>query len=348
MASTRNTAVATSGNNVQLANVIRDVYSKEIAFAAQPLLMHESVVTVKEELGKNAGDKIRFLRYATLTGPSAITENVTVETETLSTSYREIGTTEHIRALGFSEKLLLTSMHELLGDAAKALGMNYARNRDMNIRDAAFYGGVPDLATSENPPFSTTLYGGDATARTGLDSADTFSMALVRNAVETLATNKTPKLDGSYICFLTPHQAKGIRSDDDWISVAQYADPSRIFNGEIGRIEDVRFIETTMCQVIKQAANTVDHPVWTDNAAEWTSRTDSTAKVIDDPLGNDSVDVHRALICGAGAFGVASILPVQMRDNGVIDFGRTRNLAYYAIYGTGIVEETFGAILETA
>jgi hypothetical protein len=51
---------------------------------------------------------------------------------------------------------------------------------------------------------------------------------------------------------------------------------------------------------------------------------------------------------GEFAFGHAIALPVELRDNGVRDFGREHGLAWYAIWGTGLLETNHSLRIETA
>ena len=43
---------------------------------------------------------------------------------------------------------------------------------------------------------------------------------------------------------------------------------------------------------------------------------------------------------GDNAFGHAISLPVELRDGGVLDFGREHALAWYSIWGWGVVTES--------
>jgi N4-gp56 family major capsid protein len=382
MANRYNIAGTDTGVFDQLDNVVLDVWSQEIRFTAQPLLRFEALAKNKTDLQATPGSKIKFLRYNALTGPSPIAETASIETETLATSYREMGTIEHAKALGFRELVLRQAMVDVLADASTALGQHYAVNRDMNIRDAVYWGGVPDLsalyygseaATQPSIAGTKTIYGdGSLATRSAITTGATglFCMKGIRAGVEYLATNKVPKFGGdAYICVVHPHQGIAIRQETGWISAVQYADPTRIFNGEIGRIEDVRFIETTQVQIWKGktevGGNHNEAEIWTDNACEYFDRdtTSTNKKRISDGSADATipdwleglaattlpgVDVYRAVLLGEGAIGVADVLPVEMRDNGIQDFGRTRSLGYYAIYGTGVIEETFGCVIETA
>lgn len=115
------------------------------------------------------------------------------------------------------------------------------------------------------------------------------------------------------------HHARGIRDDSEFQNVTSYG---KQYAGEIGRIHDVIFIETTQMPVV-----TVDP----DNT----------------PDSGDEFFKYQALMFGENAFGVATALPVEMRDGGIEDFGRIHKLAWYSIFGTGILWDDNLVRLET-
>jgi len=72
---------------------------------------------------------------------------------------------------------------------------------------------------------------------------------------------------------------------------------------------------------------------------------------------NETVDVHQACVFGANAFGWAigafgddpeTALPLELRESGVLDFGRKRAIAWLAYWGFGIIEDNHIVIVETA
>jgi N4-gp56 family major capsid protein len=325
MANQMNIAGSTTGDMVQLTNVVLDVYSQEILFEAQPQLRFEAICVKRTELGTMPGNKIKFLKYNALSGKPAIAETAQIETDTISTSTLEIAVTEHAKALSFSEFLLRSAMTNTLQDAAVLLGQHYAKFRDSLVRDALLTGSNVLFADPDN-----------TTSRAQLTAAHKFDVELIRAAVEQLAVNKAPKIDGdAYFCFIHPHQARYLRKDPAWVNVNLYASPDSIKAGEIGRIEDVRFIETTQVPLIKKSTQ----DVWADNE----DTGDNTVIAA-----NTVTDVYRAILVGDYAVGLAEGLPVEMRDDGIHDFGRQRKLAYYGIWGAGLIEEGHSLILETA
>lgn len=330
MANITNIAGTTSGNQVKLDNQLLDVYSKEILFTAQPNLKFETVAKVQTELQSVPGTTIKFLRYAALTGSDAIAETATIEAQGMSTSLVSISVSEHAAAIEVSELLLRASTDQVLDRAATLLGNNYALNRDKLVRDV-LYGG------------SNVLYGTSRADRNAITGTDYLTVDLIRDAVETLATNKAPKFGDGYVCFVHPHQARRLRGDSAWINVANYAAPQNMLNGEIGRIEDVRFIETTMVQKVVKGADTTHYVTYDDGVSQGASGAVATTLV---PA--TGVSVYRAIICGDYAVGLAEALPVEMRDNGVVDFGRKHAIAFYGIWGAGLIEGGHCLTIETA
>ena len=70
----------------------------------------------------------------------------------------------------------------------------------------------------------------------------------------------------------------------------------------------------------------------------------------DDPAHDEDLvtdKIYKATLFGDEYYGVAYSLPVQLRDNGVEDFGREHGLAWYSIWGTGLLHDEYGVVIET-
>ena len=63
---------------------------------------------------------------------------------------------------------------------------------------------------------------------------------------------------------------------------------------------------------------------------------------------SNKTNIYQAVIFGDAYYGIAYSLPVELRDNGVEDFGRKRSLAWYAIFGVGLLHDQYGVVIETA
>jgi len=305
-----NTATATGAGLSPLSGVIQVVYSQEVLLAAQPLLKFDQFAVVKTELNVSPGMTIQFLGYDNIPQGGKLTEGTQMTTKTLSTNTRQITVYEYGNAVATSEFLLQTSFRDVMADAAVLLGRDFATVVDSEERAV--------LETS-----TQRVYAGRVASPDLLGTSNILDVRAVKDAVEVLSTKNIPKVNGDfYVAFVHPHQSRNLRDDNAWITAAEYGDPDRIFNGEIGRIEDVVFIETTDLTIIPE--NTGPSPQ------------------------NTSTDVYRAILFGAEAFAKAVALPVEMRDNGIIDFGREHGLAWYTIMGFGTLRDNTVVVISTA
>lgn len=318
------TAVSTGANLVKLDNLTRVVYSREIEFKALPVMRFFQFATVKTELGTTPGLTIQMLTYDNLKLGGKLTEGTRMTTQALSSSMKSITVEEKGNAVAVSELLLQSSFDDVMASATALLGRDYALVLDCELRDTALKG--------TNKVYASKKDGEKVTARTGLTADCTLKVSTIKDAIEVLATNNAPKYQGaSWICFVHPHQSRTLRDDPAWINASNYGAPEQLFTGEIGRIDDTRFIETTlMC-----------------NGAS--AETDPSHKnELKTSISSNKTNVYQAVIFGDNYYAVAFGLPVELRDNGVIDFGREHGLAWYSIWGTGLLHDEYGVVIETA
>ena len=102
------------------------------------------------------------------------------------------------------------------------------------------------LATGTN-----VQYSGGRASRSALTTADKLTVADVRLAVATLKRNNVPKINGDYVAIVHPDVAYDLMSDSDWKYPHQYVDTKQIYEGEIGKLYGVRFVETTEAKVFE-------------------------------------------------------------------------------------------------
>jgi N4-gp56 family major capsid protein len=300
MANKIGSAVANDTTYVPLTQTILDIYSKEIEFQAQPVMRFAQFAVKKTDLSAAPGLKIKMTIYNNLTPGGKLTEGVAMNTQALSTSQREISVAEYGNAIAVTELLLQASFDDVMASSSKLLGMDYAKTVDTLLRDTVLGG-------------TQVVFAGGRTADTALVADDTFSSDVVKDAVEVLGTANAPKYNNDfYVCFLHPHQVRGLKNDPEFMNITEYG---KQYAGEVGRVQDVIFIETT--QMPKLAVS------------------------------GQSFDKYQSVMFGENAYGFAVALPVEMRDGGIEDFGRVHKLAWYAIFGAGILEDVNIVRIET-
>ena len=313
------TTTGQSHGGTLFSDAIRLVYSREIEFKALPVMRFAQFATQKTELGVEPGLTIAMLTYDNLALGGALEEMQNMSTQALSGSMKQITVQEHGNAVSNSELLIQSSFDDIMATTTTLLGRDYALVMDCELRDVALSG-------------TNVVYANKKAGRTSLVAGDKMQVATIKDAIEILATNNAPKYNNMYwICFVHPHQSRDLRDDSAWINASNYGNPEQLFNGEIGRIDDTRFIETTlMCN--GACANT-------DPAYK--------AALVSGTNGNQT-NIYQSVIFGDAYYGIAWSLPVELRDNGVEDFGRKRSLAWYAIWGTGKLHNDYGVVIETA
>lgn len=333
---TPNISVSPTGytSETLLSPAIQTIWSKEILFQAMPVLRFEQFAVKKTELGVQPGLTINFMRYNNLavdsTG-SALTEGVRMEPTSLSASQIQITVTEHGKAVAVTELLLNASFDDVMASASRLLGRHMAQSMDVEARNTLYKNAVPfggGAAVAPNIVFGRATI--NAVTRDALSpynpgtvgtsgSPGFMSPATVKDAVNVLAQQNIPRLGDTYVCFVNPAQSRSLRDWPEFIEVSKYAAPGNFMLGEIGRIYDVVFIETT--QVPQGAAGLT---AITPNGLS-----------------------YAAIMIGDNAFGHAISLPVELRDGGVVDFGREHGLAWYSIWGFGMITAESRVVLNT-
>ena len=351
---------AYSGSNSSLNQAIQTIWSKEILFQAMPILRFEQFAVKKTELGVAPGLRVNFLRYKNFAvDPSPLTEGVRMTTNALTAEQIAITVAEHGYAVAVSELLLNASFDDVMASASRLLGRHMAQYLDVQARNtlsaatSAVFG--YDRTGITGGAFTNYDEGTVATAIGDLDGNYKLTTGAIKDAALTLAGKNIPRLGETYVQFVHPKQSRDLRSNPEFIEVTKYAAPGNFMLGEIGRLYDVVFIETTQVRKLAASgsyttstlvgvpASQIEVPVKSNTApgqggnptsADYTAE----AGYLTAASGN-SADVYESIMIGDNAFGHAISLPVELRDGGVLDFGREHALAWYAIWGLGVITD---------
>ena len=297
-------AFASEGGYVSIPQAVRDFYSREVLFQAQPRLRFAQFAKVKRDLQAVRGKSIVFVKYGNLAGGGSLEESDVLTPEGMTTSEIIVPVKEQANSVQVTEYLLRTSLLDVLGDASKLLANNMAVVLDGQFRDTV-------LQTTN------VVYGGDATSATDIAAGDAFTTKTVKDAVETLATHNAPRINGDYyVCIAHPHQLRQLRDDSNWINANTYMGRRQLYIGEVGMYEGCIFIETTQMPKL--------------NAAQLRAKYGGSVTL---------TEGYEAVFFGDNAYAWGIALDVELRDDGVVELGRKHTLGWYGIWGTGIIEE---------
>jgi N4-gp56 family major capsid protein len=142
-----------------------------------------------------------------------------------------------------SDVLELTAYDDIILGATEEMGASAAETQETLIRNA--------LLTNTNVMYCDKSSGTAPTDASGLDKTCLLTPKMVAKAATELKKDRAPKINGKYVAVIHPSVAHDLRQSEEWIEAHKYAGVTEIFNGEIGELHGVRFIENTFAPITK-------------------------------------------------------------------------------------------------
>lgn len=218
--------------------------SRQLRWAALPLLRFRQFVRPEPGFGKNAGDRVEILRVSNAqTAGGQLQEDQETPITKVLISKTAIQVTEYGNAIQYTQKLENLAEFDPENIVQEALRRDMAEVLDKACANAFLstpYVYTP-TGTYSNPTYNLTTNGSPgATATRNMTAWD------IRQIVKLMKSKlfRIPPYDGeNYICITSVGGASAILDDKDFIEAAKYGDPERLFSGELGRYHKVRFIE---------------------------------------------------------------------------------------------------------
>ena len=222
-------------------------YDNTLIDEASPNLVHDQFGQ-KRPIPKNGGKKIEFRKYASLPkAMQALTEGVTPDGKKLSLSTIEAEVAQYGDYVTLSDVLDLTNIDPIVVEATKAIGRQAGLTLDTITRNV--------LQSGTYVWYAPKADGTVPTDRSELDATCKLTVDLVRRVVAKLKACNAPKINGDYVAIVHPYVSYDLKNDPKWEEMHKYVTPENMYNGEIGRIEGVRFVETSEAAIYTGAEN---------------------------------------------------------------------------------------------
>lgn len=224
---------------------MKTYYDMTLIDEAEANLVHEQFGQ-KRPIPANGGLKIEFRKFASL--PKALTpltEGVTPPGKSLSVSKIEATVSQYGDFVTQSDVLEMTAIDNTIVEATKVLGRQAGMTLDTIVRNVMQSGNnvtyCPKVAAdgAETP----------VTSRATLDNTCQLTVKVLQQVVAKLRAQNAPTINGKYVAIVHPYVAYDLMQDKDWKYPHQYAAPENIFNGEIGEIAGVRFLESSEAKI---------------------------------------------------------------------------------------------------
>lgn len=281
--------------------------SQELRKAAIAQTKFMQFVVPEQGYGKKKGDTITITRLSQLAVPSngRIAEQQKIPEDNMTISTVGITVSEWGRSVPFtslsddlSEFNVENMVQTVLIDQMKLVMDNAAAAAFKTGEIKATPTGVSSIAFSTNG-----IAPAQATA-----NLDLYHIEQIRDYM--FSTLVIPPWEGDdYIGLISTKGKRGLMTDPAWEDWHKYTDPEAKFNSEVGKIENVRFIE-------------INH-----------------LGALSGSLGLNSV-LGEAVIFGKDAVAMAVALDPELRAAIPQDFGRQKSVAWYGILEFGLVWTT--------
>ncbi len=255
-----NTNVTT---DTSLSVEMKTYYSDYLIDNAKPNLVHDQFGQ-KHPIPQNGGKTIEFRKFIPFSkATSPLVEGVTPDGGSLSVTRLTAEIKQYGYYVTISDILKLTAVDNTLVETTKLLGAQAGVTMDTVTREVINGG-------------TSVMYSGGVEAREELTADCKLTVDDIYKAARFLKTQNAPKINGSYVAIIHPDVAYDLMRNEEWIDVHKYSATSEIFEGEIGKIAGVRFVETTEAKIFGSS-------------------------------GAELRDVYSTLVLGANAYGVTEV-----------------------------------------
>ena len=227
-----------------LSAEMKTFYDMTLIDEAQANLVHDQFGQ-KRPIPANGGKVIEFRKFAPLAkATTPLTEGVTPDGKQLSVSTVTATVSQYGDYITQSDMLELTALDNTILESAKLLGRQAGATLDTVVRNV-LHSGTNVMYAEKKTDAGTE----EVLSRADLDENCVITVELIQRAVAKLRAQNAPTINGKYVGIVHPYVAYDLMRDPEWIDAHKYAQPENLYEGEIGEIAGVRFVQTTEAKI---------------------------------------------------------------------------------------------------
>lgn len=243
-------------STTDVAGLIKTYYDRMLLEVLDPLTRYYQF-GMKKPLPTGEGTSVIWNRPTRLSIGQKITAGIKPSANELSTATVSALIEKYGDYVVIDDTVTLTAITDVLDMATQRLAAQAAETIDKATMQAIlFHADLTGVSAVHVIKSSASLF-----ISTAAFVANTYSNTLaavsdIRRSVTELRRRKVPTFDGqNYVGIINPVVSEDLRSDATWQNWHQYITPENLYAGEIGRVEGVRFVETTLTPVSAGSAN---------------------------------------------------------------------------------------------
>ena len=263
----------------EIPEEVNNYYDRTLLERLLPNLVHTRWAQIRDIPRKAGSSTIKFRKYGSLAAATTpLTEGTTPAGKQLSVTDITATVSQYGDFVTLTDVVDYSTPDPILTETAEILGEQAGETLDELARDILAAG-------------TTVQYANGETSRATVAAGDIMTVAEIKQAVRTLATNNAKKvtrmvnpstgynttpINAAYVGIVHPNTTYTLKGLTGWIPVEKYPNQKDVMPGEKGALDEVRFVESTNAKVFPGA-------------------------------GASGIDVYATLILGANAYGITRI-----------------------------------------
>lgn len=243
---TNNTATTT------LKPEMKTFYDKTLLDEASPELVHDQFGQ-ERDIPRGGGKTIEFRKFSALPkATTPLTEGVTPDGRALTVTEKTATVDQYGDYVTLSDVLDMTAIDPVIVEATELIGQQAGKTLDTVTREK-IQGGTNVMYQPTPSAVGETA----VTSRANLTAKNVLTVKEVFRAAAALKAANAQKIDGAYVAIIHPYVAYDLMMEagDQWLDITKYKNPEKIYNGEIGMLGGVRFVETSEAKIWKGTAD---------------------------------------------------------------------------------------------
>ena len=255
---TVNSYTGAANNTDALSPTMKTFYDTELLENAREKLIFQQLGR-KQALPAKHGKVVEWRKWNTLPAVEKLQEGVIPEGKKLGMTSMTVPIDQYGMYVTISDQLELHAVDDAILGATEEVGATAGESYDKLVRAVLMTGAnvmFADIYDDDGKYLSTPETRSELAA--GKANVAYLTPKMINKVVTALKKNKVPTFaNGKYVAVVHPSTAEDLRESSAWISYHQYSATTEIFNGEIGELHGVRFIESNLAPIVKEGDTAV-------------------------------------------------------------------------------------------
>ena len=234
-----------------LSGELKTFYDTELLENARVEMFYAQFAK-KQHLPANHGTTIEWRKWNTFAKAGQLQEGVIPTGQKFGMSSKTGSINQYGTYATVSDKLEMRAYDDVILGATEEMGASAAETQETLIRDALLVN--TNVLYCDNITLADGSVAGTPTTPASMEASATVMSLLtpdmVAKAVTKMKKDRVPTINGKYYAVINPSVAYDLRKSEAWIEAHKYAATAEIFNGEIGELHGVRFIENVFAPIL--------------------------------------------------------------------------------------------------